>query len=393
MAKSISNVGDRDALKPRREPYWHKIEKGCYLGFRKMTASTDGTWVARHRDDATHKTTLRALGAFDDLPPNKRFDAAQKAAREWFVHLGRGGSTDKITVGEACKRYVAHLRAEKRDKTADDAQARFKRHVNSDKIAEIDLQQLGRRHLLDWRKRLAAKPAPVSRAPGAEGRERSKASLNRDMSALRAALNLAHKEGAVTTSDAWEAALVPAKDATRRRTDYLDADQRRALIAAAEPEIARFLRGLNLLPLRPGALAALKVSDFNAKLGTLRIGRDKAGAGRTIALPEPTAAFLAGCAKDKLPATPLIAREGGKGWSKDAWKWPIKEAVQAAGLSESVTAYTLRHSVITDLVSLHGLDLLTVAQLSGTSVQMIELHYGHLLQEQARNALAKLATH
>jgi hypothetical protein len=38
-----------------------------------------------------------------------------------------------------------------------------------------------------------------------------------------------------------------------------------------------------------------------------------------------------------------------------------------------------------------GLDLLTVAQVSGTSVAMIEAHYGHLRQEHAANALAKLA--
>jgi hypothetical protein len=46
--------------------------------------------------------------------------------------------------------------------------------------------------------------------------------------------------------------------------------------------------------------------------------------------------------------------------------------------------------VITDLVH-DGLDLLTVAQLSGTSVAMIEKHYGHLRSEVAAGALAKLA--
>ena len=68
----------------------------------------------------------------------------------------------------------------------------------------------------------------------------------------------------------------------------------------------------------------------------------------------------------------------------------MKEAAQAAGLPEGSTAYTLRHSVITDLV-VAGLDLLTVAQLSGTSVAMIEKHYGHLRAEHARQALATLA--
>jgi site-specific recombinase XerD len=61
-----------------------------------------------------------------------------------------------------------------------------------------------------------------------------------------------------------------------------------------------------------------------------------------------------------------------------------------ADLPEHVTAYSLRHSVITDLIA-EGLDVLTVARLSGTSIAMIEKHYGHLRAEQAAAALATLA--
>ena len=62
----------------------------------------------------------------------------------------------------------------------------------------------------------------------------------------------------------------------------------------------------------------------------------------------------------------------------------------AAKLPAETTAYTLRHSVISDLVH-DGLDLLTVAQIGGTSVHMIEKHYGHLQGDIAADALAKLA--
>ena len=77
-------------------------------------------------------------------------------------------------------------------------------------------------------------------------------------------------------------------------------------------------------------------------------------------------------------------------WNKDAWKHPVKAAAGAAKLPEGTTAYTLRHSTITDLVH-GGLDLLTVAQISGTSVRMIEKNYGHLRGDVAADALAKLA--
>ena len=77
-------------------------------------------------------------------------------------------------------------------------------------------------------------------------------------------------------------------------------------------------------------------------------------------------------------------------WNKDSWKKPIKAAVKEAGLPETTSAYTFRHSTITELVT-NGLDLLTVAQLAGTSVVMIEKHYGQFRAFHAAKALEKLA--
>jgi hypothetical protein len=50
----------------------------------------------------------------------------------------------------------------------------------------------------------------------------------------------------------------------------------------------------------------------------------------------------------------------------------------------------VHHSVITDLVT-NGLALITVAQLSGTSVDMIEKHYSHHRADHATKALAGLS--
>jgi integrase len=131
-------------------------------------------------------------------------------------------------------------------------------------------------------------------------------------------------------------------------------------------------------------------ANFDKRLGVLTIGKDKAGQDRRLKLPEKTAAFFAARCKDKLPSAPLLARADGKAWTKDSWKRPIKDAASAANLPADVVAYGLRHSTITDLVH-GGLDLLTVAQLSGTSVAMIERHYGHLRADHAAKALATLS--
>ena len=51
---------------------------------------------------------------------------------------------------------------------------------------------------------------------------------------------------------------------------------------------------------------------------------------------------------------------------------------------------TFRHSTITDPV-VSGMDLLTVAQLSETSVEMTEKHCGHFRPKRGASTLASLA--
>ncbi|WP_051237495.1 tyrosine-type recombinase/integrase [Ottowia thiooxydans] len=388
---SINTVGARDRLKPRREPYWHKLSAGCYLGYRRLTSESAGSWLARCRGD-DEKQQYHALGTFDDMAPAMRFDVASKAAREWFEHLGRGGSTDEITVGEACRRYLKKLKEDGRDGTAKDAQGRFNRWVFDDKRLErLPLTKITPRVLDDWRSKLAGTLAmPQDKAKEAT-RKRSAASLNRDMSNLKAALNLALADGYITSSTAWDTKLRPVEAASGKREVYLDHAQRQKLVRHAASDIGTFIRAMSALPLRPGALAARTVADFEPRLKNLRIGNDKNGKPRTIPLPKETADFIAGQCKNKLPAAPIFARADGAAWNKDSWKGPMRDAVTAAELPSGATAYSLRHSTITDLISAHGLDLLTVAKLADTSLPMIEKHYGHLRQAHAANALAALA--
>ena len=388
-ASKIDSAERRAKLKPRDEPYWARLSGGCYIGFRKLTPTSTGTWVARYRSADTGARTKRSLGEFDALPPGKRYDAAKMEAEVWFAHLGGGGSARSVTVLASCDDYVAHIRDLKGEPAAKDVDARFSRWVRPTDLAGLELSKLSRQKLDGWRKTLSKTPAHVG-SQEAKPRARSESTVNRDVTALRAALNRAHDLGYVSSDTAWRVALRPTKNVDKPRSGYLDRDQRLRLLNAAPAHLSSFLRALSLVPLRPGALAALKVSDFDAGLRVLTIGQDKAGRDRKIPLPPSTAAFFAEAAKAKLPGAPLISRPDEKAWDKDSWKWPVKAAVRTASLPVSTTAYVLRHSAITDLV-VGGLDLATTALLSGTSVAMIERHYMHLQSDRASAALAGLA--
>ncbi|AXA84446.1 integrase [Lysobacter oculi] len=380
----LSTVRNRDRLQPQREPYWHKLATGQFLGFRPSKIGKGGTWIARYYDPDTGRKPLRALGDFGHLTDSERFSAASQQARDWFRHLSHGGSEEDLTVKQACEKYAA---------SNADAAKRFPRYVYDDPIASIKLQKLREHHVREWRRRLEKLPAVVSRTKDDKTttRQRSAATINRDMVALRAALNAAFRRGEVTTTLAWQQAMKPA-EARGRRHLYLDKSQRRALLDALgeDPVAAAFCRGLCLLPIRPGALAALRVGDLDQRAKTLLIEHDKANADRRILLPDATAELLGSMAGKRKANAPLFDRGSGRAWDKDAWKGPIKKAAKTANLSPETTAYTLRHSTITDLVT-EGLDLLTVAQISGTSVRMIERHYGHLRNDRAAAALAGLA--
>ena len=385
MALDLSKVGNRERLKVQREPHWQRLRAGCFLGFRPSKRGGKGTWIARVYDEDTNKYQVKSLGDFGMLPGNEMFAAAKKEAEKLAELVESGGEIRaKIeTVADACREYA---------KDRPEAEQRFRRYVYEDSIAKVKLDKLRRRHVKEWRERLASQPALVSRRKkGAPvERERAPSTVNRDMAVLRAALSKVLSPGAPNSEAAWQEALKAIPNANGRRTLYLDRKQRKKLIESTDAEAAPFVRALCLLPLRPGAMAALTAGDFDKRTAELTIGKDKTGKPRRIQLPQEAAQLLTKQAKNKLPGAPLFMRANGKAWDKDSWKRPIATAVVAAQLPADATAYTLRHSTITDLVSA-GLPLLTIAQISGTSAEMIERHYGHLASDAAVKALGELA--
>lgn len=386
----LSRIGDREKLKPKvgDEPHWHRLRQGVYLGYRPSKKTAAGTWFARFYDPDTNRNNRKRLGDYGTLSGHVVFRQAKADAETWAATVEAGGelARDMVTVKDACDSYL-------KEKPNSIAEGVFRRHVYSDAIAKVKLEKLRRHHLKAWRKRLEECPALVTRTKNAEKRrmkERARSTINRDMVPLRAALGRVLTPGPPNTDAAWQEALKPFKGADKRRDLYLDKGERKRLIDTACEEARPFVKALCLLPLRPGSLASLTARNFDKRTRTLTIGKDKNGTPRQISLPQIIADFLSAEVKGKLPTAPIFARHSGAAWNKDTWKHPIKDAVRGANLPDAVSAYTLRHSVITDLIRVR-LPILTVAQLSGTSVAMIEKHYGHLVRDDAEDALATLS--
>lgn len=377
MSKRIDRVDTRQKLEVRREPYWQRISEGRYIGYRRMTKGSEGTWLARAPGQGS-RYAYQTLQGIDDHPEKDRYDAALKAAGEWFRHLDLGGSTLPHTVKAAAESYLERLRAEEGETAASNQEGFLRRLVYDDPIAIVELSDLGalKRECSAWRKRILK-------------RSEARSSFNRNITPLRAALNQAYEDGHVTSRQPWLQALKPLEGADNRRTLYLDRDQRRELVESFSEEARPLFQTLNMLPMRPGEVAGLRVDYLKAGQRALEIPTGKTEP-RIVPLTDDMVAHFKQCAKGKLPKAWLVSRGNGGQWDRFAWRDEMKLAAARARAPAATVAYTLRHSLITDLVT-GGLDLFHVAQLAGTSILMIQKNYGHLQNEHARKALQKLS--
>lgn len=378
MAHDLTTKTYRKDLEPRREPYWSRLNEGLYLGYRVLQKAPlhIGTWIARSQDGA--KKTYQALGQ------HELYDDAKKAALAWAGRVEAGVTDKPPTVQAACEHYVTHQRTEKSDKAANDAEGRFKRLVYGTAFGKTKLDKLNTIKVRAWRNAQIPKGDDFDD----DTVRRAKDSTNRNLATLKAALNLAHRDRLTSSDDAWKTVTAFEK-VGKRRTIFLNTDERRKLVAQCGDGLRELVIALLMTGIRPGELAGCDVADFDKITGTLTIRISKTEA-RTVPLSTAAIEHFKTATKDRIGAAPLIPDGFGKRWNKDAWKKPFKAAVVAAGLPEKTVMYTLRHCAITELIA-GGMDSHLVAKIAGTSTAMIDANYGHLRVDKTRALMDKTA--
>jgi integrase len=376
----LSKLRERARLKIQRGPHFMTLEKGCALGYRRGAE----TWHARFRD----KKGIQHYKALDGIISND-YDGAKKAAEAWFTQMGASAvrSVKRDTVRVGLEAYLADLRRQGRPDTATDAEARFKLTVYKDKLADLPLEAATRDDFEEWRDRLR------------EGRENR--SVNRQVRAVQAGLEQAIALGHIANPAAWR--LKPLSDSVDDDGEtavFLDSGQRASLIAASDPNMAAFLRGLELTGARPKELAELVARDFDGR--TLRLasrkGRPPKLRVRYTVLAPDGIKFFAERAKDKLHAAPLFTEDGEQTWRRHMWARRFRAAIKAVNEKASgaaripidAGAYSFRHARISELLQVYGVDPLTVGHQTGTSLAMIEKAYMRFIPQALQDKLANL---
>lgn len=386
----LSTPNARKALKQRREPYWHVIHEGFALGYRK--GSRGGTWIGRIYTPAGGRK-YEALGIADDFsgPNVVDFKAATARAREWAerqegIDLGelKGGP---YTVSQALADYVADY--ERRGgKAKGQTEATINAHIKP-ALGAIELKDLRRSKVQKWFHDLAEAQARVRSKKGkgtkhreakgdkANAQRKRRATANRCLTVLKAALNLAKQNQYVASDDAWSS-IKAFRDVDAPVIRYLTEAEALRLVNATEAQFRPMVQAALLTGCRYGELTALSARDYNPDAGVVTIRASKSGKPRTVVLTDEGREFFDGMTADKNGADLVFPRDGGAPWGKSHQQKPLTRACKAAKIAPAISFHILRHTHGSTL-AMKGVPMAVIAQQLGhTGTRMTEKHYAHL---------------
>jgi integrase len=386
----------RARLVVAHKPYFRLIEPGLHVGYRKL-ASGPGTWIVR-RYAGDGKYTVknlmtddgRLIVADDFSEPNGQAVLSFGQARE-LAKAHRGTSTvdsGPYLVGTAMDDYLNFLRGEGRSEAAvKDAAYRIDAFIRPT-LGDFEVATLTAAQLRRWRADLA-KASPRLRSegkqkfrPNSDDRAR-KATANRILTTLKAALNHAFDEEKVSSNKAWGRRVKPFEDVESARVRYLQLDEAKRLINASDREFRPMVEAALQTGARYSEVARLRAADFNEDAGTVFVAMSKGGKARHIVLSAEGVAFFRRACMGRPGDGLIFTNKSGAPWGKSHQSRPMKAACSRAKIKPAISFHGLRHTWASLMVK-SGAPLHVVAKNLGhvtkdgqPDVRMVTRHYAH----------------
>ncbi|WP_234732101.1 tyrosine-type recombinase/integrase [Acidocella facilis] len=393
----------RLALPVRREPYWRHFQEGRAIGYRRISGKA-GTWIARYYDAAGERVRkYQSLGTADDLldadgVATLTFGQAQEAARAWFREITRAGGRviASPTVAEIMADYQRDYAArggKAADRLANTIEAHVLPALGDKKASELTHAAIRRWHqgLANAPARLRTKAKATKQAvrkvasDDADGQRARRASANRILTVLKAALNLAFQDGRISSDEAWRR-VKPFQNAEAARVRFLSDDEATRLVNAADPGFRPMIQAALLTGARWGELVRLRVADFNPDAGTLHIRQSKSGKPRHVALTDEGRVFFAQRAAGKAVKALLLPRPDGEEWGKSEQQRPMLAACATAKIAPAIGFHILRHTHASRLARA-GVSLAVIAAQLGNGEAICAKHYAHLSPDHIADAI------
>jgi integrase len=409
LARTIrdTNLDTRSArsrLKARSKPYYKSVEPGhLHLGYRKPLAGA-GKWLARHYvgDQAYELETLAVADDYSDADGVAilNYRQALAKARERMVARAHhaAGKHGPLTVRDAVEAHLEFMDAHR--KSGYDARRRAEAFILPT-LGDIEVQALTTEQLRKWHIALTKTPARVRSKNGGKQRYRKRTndddsirrrqvSANRTLTALKAALNLAWREGRTPSDAAWRR-VKPFEAVDVARTRFLSVDECQRLINASTPEFRRLVQAALLTGCRYGELGRIVVSDFNDDAGTLTVRISKTGRSRHVVLTDEGIDLFRELCAGRAGSEVLLVKDSGRPWGTSHQAIPMRQACERARIIPPISFHGLRHTTASLLV-MGGAPLLVVGRnLGHANMKMLETHYAHLAPSYARDAIRAAA--
>jgi integrase len=223
-----------------------------------------------------------------------------------------------------------------------------------------------------------------------EAIRRRRASANRTLTVLKAALNRAWREGKIPSDETWRR-VEPFEEVNAARVRYLTVPEAKRLLNSCESDFRRLAQAALATGARYGELIGLRASDFNPDSGTVHVRTSKSGKGRHIVLNDEGSALFKSLAAGKARNAVLLSKADGSPWKPAHQARPMTEACKRAKIVPPVSFHILRHTWAS-LAVMRGGPLMVVARNLGHSdTRMVERHYGHLAPSYVADAIRAAA--
>ena len=213
-----------------------------------------------------------------------------------------------------------------------------------------------------------------------DGWRARKASANRVLTVLKAALNLAFRDEKITGDQPWRR-VKPFVGVSTARVRYLTVAESKRLLNACDESFRQMVRAALETGARYQELARLRCHDFNSDAGTLAIRQSKSGKPRHVILTSEGAGFFRRACAGRGGDALIFTRDGGGPWGDSNQIKRMKVACARARISPPIGFHGLRHTWAS-LAVMAGMPLMVVAkQLGHRDTKMVEAFYGHLSQD------------
>ena len=255
-------------------------------------------------------------------------------------------------------------------------------------LGGIEAERLTRRRVRDWHRGLAA-TAPRLRTKEGEDQQykevgddpetvrKRRASANKILTILKAALNHAVAEGEVFNTGEW-AAVKPFKDVDAPKVRYLSDDESLRLTNACQDDLRQLVTAALLTGCRYGEAAALTCGDFDPDSDTLYIATSKSGKPRHIVLTDEGSEFFTQATAGRPKDEKMFKRSTGGAWGRAHQYRLLQEACENAEINPPASFHILRHSYASRL-AMNGVPMKVIAeQLGHADTRITEKHYAHL---------------